>query len=545
MRSTQQRGALVRQEFANFASQHRAITRITLATLAIAFALAASLQGAAAGPEPTAVTPRSILPDTIGTGVLTDAAVAIEFDEAMDRRSVEDALRLRPQSKWRATWSADGTQLRLLPERRWRTDARYVVTIGAGARTAAGRSLDVARSYSFTTETAPVVSEFQLHYVMETPADRVRADAETQAVEGTVEMATPLDTSADVSAATTVTIGFSVPMDREDVERAFAISPSVEGDLSWAGNALVFTPSERLEPGARYAVSVVGAHDQRGNRLGGDVSFSFTTRQGAQVVKLSPANGARNVDLAQAHIWFSQPMDLEATRAALRIESTEGTLVTGKSAWNETGTQLRFTFEDPLPAGQTFRIVLGDGARDRDGNAVTGSWSFTTKVAPAPAPQAPAPNSGNPTNPGPTRPSGPPPPSDIQQFALWQLNQSRAAYGFAPLRLDAAITQVATNYAWDLVNYNYFSHTGRDGSRVADRLRRAGISFGHSGENLCYYSGIGVRGTLEWCHKVFMAEPYPGHYNHIANILNPRFTRVGIGIAQSGGRVKIVWNFAG
>ena len=73
----------------------------------------------------------------------------------------------------------------------------------------------------------------------------------------------------------------------------------------------------------------------------------------------------------------------------------------------------------------------------------------------------------------------------------------------------------------------------------------AGISFGHSGENLCYYSGIGVRGTLEWCHSTFMAEPYPGYFNHIANILNPRFSRVGIGIAQSGGRVKIVWNFAG
>jgi uncharacterized protein YkwD len=42
-----------------------------------------------------------------------------------------------------------------------------------------------------------------------------------------------------------------------------------------------------------------------------------------------------------------------------------------------------------------------------------------------------------------------------------------------------------------------------------------------------------------------MSEPYPGYFNHIANILNPRFTRVGIGIASSGGQVKIVWNFAG
>jgi uncharacterized protein YkwD len=42
-----------------------------------------------------------------------------------------------------------------------------------------------------------------------------------------------------------------------------------------------------------------------------------------------------------------------------------------------------------------------------------------------------------------------------------------------------------------------------------------------------------------------MAEPYPGYFNHIGNILNPRFTRVGIGIAERNGQVKIVWNFAG
>jgi hypothetical protein len=42
-----------------------------------------------------------------------------------------------------------------------------------------------------------------------------------------------------------------------------------------------------------------------------------------------------------------------------------------------------------------------------------------------------------------------------------------------------------------------------------------------------------------------MAEPYPGYFNHIANILSPRFSRVGIGIAQSGGKIYVVWDFAG
>ena len=552
MRSIQQQGAAARRNVTSLVTslrQHRALTRVSLATLALGVALAASLQGAAAGPEPTPVVSRSILPQAIGAGLATDTAVTIEFEQPMDPESVEEALNLRPATGWRANWSDDGMQLQLRPERRWRTDARYVVSIAARARAMTGESLGVGRSFSFTTETAPVISDFQLHYVAETAADRVRAEAEAEAQEiessAALEVATPLDTTSDVSARTSISIGFSSPMNRADVESAFAISPTVEGELAWSSDTLVFTPTQRLEPGARYTVSLVGAHDARGNRLAGDISFSFTTRAGAQVVKLSPANGAKNVDLDEAHLWFSQPMDPESTRAALRIESADGQVITGRSAWNEAGTQLRFTFENPLPAGETFRITLADGAQDLDGNAVTGTWSFATKPAPAAvaAPQA-APRTTS-AAPAPRRPSGPPAPSDVLQYALWQLNNSRAQYGFAPLRLDGAITQVATAYAWDLMNYNRFSHTGRDGSRVADRLRRAGIGFNTSGENLCYHAGIGVRATLDWCHRTFMSEPYPGYFNHIANILNPRFTRVGIGIASSGGQVKIVWNFAG
>jgi uncharacterized protein YkwD len=42
-----------------------------------------------------------------------------------------------------------------------------------------------------------------------------------------------------------------------------------------------------------------------------------------------------------------------------------------------------------------------------------------------------------------------------------------------------------------------------------------------------------------------MSEPYPGYFNHIANILDPDFRRVGIGIATAGGKVIVVWDFAG
>jgi uncharacterized protein YkwD len=242
-------------------------------------------------------------------------------------------------------------------------------------------------------------------------------------------------------------------------------------------------------------------------------------------------------------IQFSEPMSRGITREALSvIDLASGKPIRGASSWSRHDTWLEFTFHDPLPRGRLIEVRLSKAARDIDGNRISVRWTFETKASRAAPAEARA---GAPVAQAPTPVTGPAAPADLQQFALWQINQSRAQYGFAPLRLDAQVAEVASAHAWDQINYGYFSHTGRDGSRVSDRLRRAGVSFSSSGENMCYYNGIGVRAMLEWCHSTFMSEPYPGFANHIGNILSPRFTRVGIGIAESGGKVIIVWDFAG
>jgi len=515
--------------------RHRTLLHVFIVAALLLTALTLSLQGAAARPTPDATKPVSILPVSLGVGVPTTNPVRVTFDQPMNRQSVEDALVLLPASGWRGAWSNDSRPLSLVPTGRWMTDARYLIRVGGSATQQDGVPFVSDRRFSFTTETAPIVTDFQLYYAEEEPADRVRA--RTQAEADSATATTPVepvtqDTATGVSAATRITLGFSTTMNRTDVESRFSIRPFVPGSISWDGNALVFEPSQHLESGARYAVSVVGAHDVHGNRLNGDVSFSFTVRPGAQIVKVSPPGGAKDVTPSNVQVWFSQPMETAATGDAFVLtDTTAKAAVAGSVAWNEAGTQLTFTPKSALVRGHSFTISVGDGARDLDRNAVAGTWAFTTK-APPPPPVI--------------RPTGPPAPSDVLQYALWQINQSRAAYGFAPLVLDAAITKEATAYAWDLMNYNYFSHVGRDGSHVEDRLRRAGISFSWSGENLCYLNGGGgVKATLNWCHSVFMAEPYPGYANHKGNILGPDYKRVGIGIAVSGTRIKIVWDFVG
>lgn len=535
MQSIQKLGAAARattRSLRPYLSRHHAITRVVAATLSLAIAMAFSLEGAAAGPTRPPDQPTTLLPQNVGVGLPTTDAVALRFDEPMDAASVASAISMRPQTAFRTLWRANGQTLLILPVPRWQTDARYVISVAATARRADGSELGALKEVSFTTQTAPIVADFELLYIDEPTDPLMRALADSDAGASALsEVPAPPDTTSLVSTATSVTIGFSAVMDRLDVVRHLVLSPFVPGIVTWSGNAMVFTPQARLDPNARYALSVAGAHDVLGNALGGDATFSFTTRVGAQVVKISPLDGAKDVAPTEVSLWFSQAMDVDATTAALRvIDATTGAAIAGKAAWNEKGTQLRFTLASALPTGHAFEVSLADGAKDSDRNAVAGTWTFSTKAPPATFSRA---------APGPAAPPGPPAPADMAEFAVWQINNARAAYGFAPLSLDSAISGVASAHAWDMMNYGYFSHTGRDGSTVSMRLSRAGISFSASGENLC--SG----GSLEWCHAIFMSEPYPGYANHKGNILGTRYSRVGIGIAQSGGKTIFVWDFAG
>ena len=471
----------------------------------------------------------------------------------MDPASVDANLALAPTVAVRTRWSADRCSVSVIPDGRWRTDARYLVAVGGAALRADGSNLGAPMHVSFTTQTAPTVAEFQVRLAPSAEAEkrsatpRAIASAAYTAADGSLLgdrplIDTPEDTVADASAGSGIRIGFSSAMDRADVESRFNISPAMKGTFNWRDNQLTFSPHDRLTPDTRYAVSLVGAHDAQGNRLSGDVAFSFTTHVEADLVRFTPARHARGVLAKQVVIRFSEPMNSSATRRALRVvDFASRKPVRGSITWNSDRTKLTYLFTDDLPRGRMIEVVLGKAARDQDGNRVTVSWTFRTKAPKAVPVAAPVPAGSAPRPPV----SGPPAPADEVAYALWQINQSRAQYGFGNLSLASDVSAVASAHAWDMINYGYFSHTGRDGSRTSDRLRRGGVSFGSSGENICYYSGISLRATLNWCHSTFMAEPYPGYANHIGNILSPRFNRVGVGIAQSGGKIIIVWDFAG
>ena len=82
----------------------------------------------------------------------------------------------------------------------------------------------------------------------------------------------------------------------------------------------------------------------------------------------------------------------------------------------------------------------------------------------------------------------------------------------------------------------YFSHVDPQGMDVADRLHAASIRFSAAAENLIRVQN--ATNPAAYAHQQFMASP-----DHRANILDPRFRRIGIGAARRGDTWWITENF--
>lgn len=110
---------------------------------------------------------------------------------------------------------------------------------------------------------------------------------------------------------------------------------------------------------------------------------------------------------------------------------------------------------------------------------------------------------------------------EIQMLNL--VNEERAKAGLKPLRADPELARVARNHSQDMFKRGYFAHENLDGQDPFDRMRAANVKFRAAGENLA------LAQTLEIAHTNLMNSP-----GHRANILNPSFGRLGIGVLDGG-----------
>ena len=110
-----------------------------------------------------------------------------------------------------------------------------------------------------------------------------------------------------------------------------------------------------------------------------------------------------------------------------------------------------------------------------------------------------------------------------ENYILQQTNAERAKAGLQPLVIDARLEQTARAKAQDMIDYGYFDHQSPDLGSPFDQMSNAGISYQYAGENIAGNSDVAAA-MADWMNS-------PGHR---ANILNPNFTHIGIGVVDGG-----------
>jgi uncharacterized protein YkwD len=113
--------------------------------------------------------------------------------------------------------------------------------------------------------------------------------------------------------------------------------------------------------------------------------------------------------------------------------------------------------------------------------------------------------------------------NDLEMKMLELVNQERTKRGLKPLQWDPQLLPVARAHSQDMFARGYFSHYTLEGKDPFDRMKAAGIKYYSAGENLALGPSLSI------CHEGLMNSP-----GHRANILNPTYGRVGIGILDGG-----------
>jgi len=121
------------------------------------------------------------------------------------------------------------------------------------------------------------------------------------------------------------------------------------------------------------------------------------------------------------------------------------------------------------------------------------------------------------------KPKAPQPTKDeLKVFEL--TNQERKKKELAPLVLSPALNKLARAHSENMARQEKMDHT-LDGKSPFDRMRDAGYRFTKAGENV----GAGEEGTkIEAIVQAWMNSE-----GHKANILNPDYTEIGVGIGRT------------
>ena len=124
-------------------------------------------------------------------------------------------------------------------------------------------------------------------------------------------------------------------------------------------------------------------------------------------------------------------------------------------------------------------------------------------------------------------------PSTVESKILDLLNQERVSENLPALKWNGHAAMVARRHSQLLAQHGEMSHQFEKEETVPQRIGSTGLRFTDSAEN------VAVADAPEEVHMALMLSP-----GHRANIMNPRYNAVGIGVFEAKGRLWVTQDFA-
>ncbi|MDO5517185.1 MAG: CAP domain-containing protein, partial [Clostridium sp.] len=116
--------------------------------------------------------------------------------------------------------------------------------------------------------------------------------------------------------------------------------------------------------------------------------------------------------------------------------------------------------------------------------------------------------------------------SSAEQTILKLMNEKRAEAGLQPLTMDNTLLSVARYKSNHMIQNDYFSHTNPDGTKWTNWLKTIGYKYTATAENIAYNSYDAVELFNQWWNSA----------GHRENMMNPSYTKVGIGVVYGNGK---------
>ncbi|MFN2282954.1 MAG: Ig-like domain-containing protein, partial [Anaerolineae bacterium] len=288
-----------------------------------------------------------------GEEVRTQAGILLRFSRAMDRASVEAALRVTPEVEGTFSWQ-DDTTVTFTPKV-LAAGTRYNVALDVTAQADNGLPLTSDLAFSFSTLDALTVTH-----------------------------TTPANGSADLRGDTPVLVVLNHPMvpincsgqvaDADCPPLPLAFSPGVVGQGTWINtSAYRFDPLPAWDVGTVYTAQIpAGVTSVAGATLNEAITWTFTTAP-AQVVRIEPEMASTNTPPdTGVRVIFNTPMDAQTTAAAFSLSDADddpadggpaaGAAIPGNITWEDNNATLVFTPTQNLALDTDYVIRVTDRA---------------------------------------------------------------------------------------------------------------------------------------------------------------------------------------